>query len=1225
MNFGNQVIRRCLTSLNPLTTKWIFMRLQLILLSLFLLILQLHAHDLKAQKLTLNVNNMSLEYVLKKMAVQTSYDFLYNPDILKKNALPVTIDSRNIPLNDALVSIFEQQPMLSYTIDQKTVIIRPKRQQDTAGDEVKEVMQERIISGRVVSDNNEPLPGVSVLIRGTNNGTVTDEKGEFTLSVPNDNSTLHFSFVGYASQEIPVSGQTEISVILEQISSDLDEIVVVGYGEMSRRNVVGAVGNISGDEIKDRPTPNVTRALQGQIPGLNILPTDGKPNHGGGLTIRGQSNNFKARRIGGGEHSNSLGQGGGPLILIDGIEGDMNLVNPDDIKDVTVLKDASSAALYGARGAFGVILITTKTPQQGVTRINYSGFSSLLRRTVIWEDNIVDDPVQWVEGFRESYLNSSPTSTVPAMMNNYFPYSDQWFEELKARQADPTMDNYAIDANGNYVYYGNTNWLREFYKPHNFSTTHALNIQGAQENVDYFLSGRYYSQDGIYKVGDEKFQRFNARAKGGIQLKPWLKLENNTAIVNNSYKQPMVHYGQNVVGRQLDLFGFPVATIRNPDGSWTQTAARTSYAAFAEGTSWQNNPYMEVSTTTALNADIIPSILKIRGDFTYRAIRNGRERLENLYTYNTGVNVSGQDYEQSSFEDWRYVTDYMSSNIYATYTPTFNEDHDFNIVGGWNLEDHNYRNQKTYRTGNLYPTKPGFTLMDGEYYSTTSGGYSWGLIGLFSRVNYAYKGRYLGELSARYDGATKFPPNSQWGFFPSLSLGWIVSDEPWMEPVKKDWLNTVKIRANVGSLGNANINPYQFMEVLNLSRSSVIIDGNRVPYTTAPGLIPDDLTWEKVVSYNLGLDMNFLNNRLGFIGDIFRRDTDDLYTVGPNLPHVLGSSAPYGNYASLKTTGWELTLNWRDSFTLATKPFNYSVRAMVWDSRSWVTDYFNEIGDLTTYYKGMEIGEMWGFLTDGIYASNAEALNGPSYNFFRNGEVDGVAYAGDLKFVDVDGDGQMTRGNRTLHNHGDMVIIGNTSPRYNFSLNTSGNWNGFGLSLLWQGIGKRDWYPWTETGFFWGQHNRAYNHLMKTQTGDNIVQIDKSTDNWVVTNMDKNPYWSRKVSLAANRNDGPLTWENTHYLQSIAYIRLKNITVDYTFNQSVAKRLGMESLRVYLSGENLFTYSPMFKNTKMFDPEVIESGDSDFAASTTSGLNGTGNGYSYPMLKNFTVGLNLTF
>lgn len=253
-----------------------------------------------------------------------------------------------------------------------------------------------------------------------------------------------------------------------------------------------------------------------------------------------------------------------------------------------------------------------------------------------------------------------------------------------------------------------------------------------------------------------------------------------------------------------------------------------------------------------------------------------------------------------------------------------------------------------------------------------------------------------------------------------------------------------------------------------IAKSSVIINGQNVPYTSVPSLIPDDITWEKVTTYNIGLDLDLFHNRLSFTGDYYRRNTTDLYTVGPNLPQVLGSAAPYGNYASLKTKGWELSLSWRDSFNLGGKPFSYSIKGMLWDSRSWITDYYNETGDLTTYYKGMEIGEIWGFRTAGIYASNADALNGPAYNFFKNGEMF-RAYAGDLRFVDVDGDGIMTKGNRTLSNHGDLEIIGNQSPRYQYSINMSLNWNGIGLSMLWQGVGKRDWYPWDGVRILLGQ------------------------------------------------------------------------------------------------------------------------------------------------------------
>ena len=1427
--------------------------------------------------LNLSYSRTTLKAVADAITQQVGIAFSYETALAGYPMENLEVSEKGATIEAILAAVFTPRGIDYRVVDKVVVLTRSTRPVPAASAAAKSE-----VKGVVRDAAGNPMIGVTVTIKGTLVGVSTGVDGGY--AIPADgNATLLFSYIGYRPHEEVVGRRTQIDVTMQEDELVMDEVVVVGYGTLKKRNIVGAVENLSGDAVENRPNANITRSLQGQIPGLNIVQVDGKADHAGEVTIRGVNNTFKAR-VSGGEKTNKLGQGGGALVLIDGAEGDMGSVNPDDIASISVLKDASSAAVYGARGAFGVILITTKNPEKGKVRVSYNGSVSLHRRTVIWEDNVVTDPVQWVDAFRESYLNSSPTATVPSLFNNYMPYSNAWFEELKRRRADPTMDNYDIDANGNYNYYGETNWLKEIYKSVNYSTTHAVSIQGGREGVSYYISGRYYNQDGIYKVGEETYKKYNLRAKGSIRIRPWLTLDNNTSLMSSKYHQPMVHYGQQVISRQIDMFAFPFALLKNPDGTWTQTAAKTGYAAFAEGTSWQENNKLEVANTTTFNFEFVPDVFKVSADVTYKGSRWSRDRMENLYTYYTGVNVSGQDNSFSSLENWTYRSDYISTNIVGTVTPKLGADHDLNVVAGWNLEDYDYRTQKTYRQGNLYPSKPSFTLMDGEYYSTTSGGYTWGLVGFFGRVNYAYAGRYLAEVSARYDGSSKFPSSSQWGFFPSASVGWRLSEEPWLKPHVEGWLDNFKVRASIGSLGNANIDPYQYLETMtasgsaSIAKSSVIINGQNVPYTSVPSLIPDDITWEKVTTYNIGLDLDLFHNRLSFTGDYYRRNTTDLYTVGPNLPQVLGSAAPYGNYASLKTKGWELSLSWRDSFNLGGKPFSYSIKGMLWDSRSWITDYYNETGDLTTYYKGMEIGEIWGFRTAGIYASNADALNGPAYNFFKNGEMfrayagdlrfvdvdgDGImtkgnrtlsnhgdleiignqspryqysinmslnwngiglsmlwqgvgkrdwypwtesgffwgkwnraynslmktqtgdnvvkidkstdnwrvtnittynigldldlfhnrlsftgdyyrrnttdlytvgpnlpqvlgsaapygnyaslktkgwelslswrdsfnlggkpfsysikgmlwdsrswitdyynetgdlttyykgmeigeiwgfrtagiyasnadalngpaynffkngemfrAYAGDLRFVDVDGDGIMTKGNRTLSNHGDLEIIGNQSPRYQYSINMSLNWNGIGLSMLWQGVGKRDWYPWTESGFFWGKWNRAYNSLMKTQTGDNVVKIDKSTDNWRVTNMDKNPYWTRMVSLAANRNDGPLTWENDHYLQDASYIRLKNITIDYTFPKHICKKLRLEGLKVYLSGENLFTHSPMFKHTDMFDPEVITSGDSDFAASTTSGLNGTGNGYSYPMLKTVTLGINVTF
>ena len=366
-----------------------------------------------------------------------------------------------------------------------------------------------------------------------------------------------------------------------------------------------------------------------------------------------------------------------------------------------------------------------------------------------------------------------------------------------------------------------------------------------------------------------------------------------------------------------------------------------------------------------------------------------------------------------------------------------------------------------------------------------------------------------------------------------------------------------------------------------------------------------------------------MDNRLSFSGDYYWRYTDDLLVYGPDLPQVFGANTPKGNYGSLKTKGWELSLSWRDRFQLGGKPFKYSIKASLWDSRTWVKDFYNANGDILDYYAGKELGEIWGFRTDGYFLSNEEAAAWVQDTYHKNGS-NFAAYAGDLKFLDLNGDQKIGVGKGTLEDHGDLDRIGNESPRYQYGINMSANWNGIGLSLFIQGVGKRDWYPSAESGFFWGMYNRPYGYLPKIHTTD-AVQVDYSTPNWVVTNAADRPYFTRQVGYAANRNVGPLTWENDYYLQNASYCRLKNITIDYTLPKSITKKMNMEKVRIYLSGENLFTHSPIYKHTQLFDPEVIGYGDSDFTAKDNTGLGGAGQGYSYPMLKTITIGLDINF
>ena len=1089
--------------------------------------------------------------------------------------------------------------------------------------------QSQIISGTVTdASTNSPLVGAAIVIKGSTVGTVSEADGTYSIKAkPTD--VLVCSYFGYETQEIEIGNRTIVNFLVKEANETIDEVVVVGYGTLKKTQLVGAVENLDGDEIANRPAPNIARSLQGQIPGLNIIQTDGKPSHNGSIYVRGGATSYQTRSSTSSAENtkHTIGQGGSALVLIDGVEGDLSSVNPEDIETVSVLKDAASSAVYGARAAFGVILVTTKNPNKDRVTVNYNGSFSINRRTVIWEDNLVSDGVLWSENFAEYFQGNDRTpqssGTYPSDINKEIGFSSAYLEEFRRRKTDPTYENYGNlygTMNGKTVYYGSTNWVDLYLKDYNFAHKHNISISGAGERAAFSVSGRYYGQDGIYNIGNEQFDQYNLRAKGSVKLGKMFTLANNTSVYNRKYHQPFVVNGSMPIWRQIEHRAQPVYPVYNEDGTLTYAAAAMVYEGWTQDQAYQEENALDVSTTTTLTFEPIKDVLKVTGDFTYKATRNTKDRISPTQTGYTTPGIP-HEYNPNSYKsNWRYNTDYIASNIVATWTPKLGENHELNVVGGWNIEKTNYRSFYLQLRNLLYPSQPSFELTDSDVFSVTDGGYDKSMVGVFARINYTLLNRFIFEFAARYDGSSLFPSHQRWGFFPSGSVGWLLSEEPWMEGTR-DWLDVFKLRANVGSLGNASIPAYSFLDTWPVDKTeNIILGGQKVNKIQTQGLIPRSLTWETITTYDVGVDFAFLRNRLSGTFDYYWRYTNDLLIGGPEYPQILGESSPKGNYGSLKTRGWEASLSWRDSFKVGGKPFSYNVKVSVWDSRTWVKEYYNANGNIYTYYAGKELGEIWGFRTDGYFLTNEEANNWAVDAFHKNGN-NFRAYAGDLKFIDINGDGQIDVGSGLLSDHGDLERIGNEAPRYQYGINLGLNWNGIGLNVFVQGVGKRDWYPMNETGFFWGMYNRPYGYLPTVHTTDAVI-MDYSTENWRVTNP--GAYYTRKVTYAANRNVGPLTYENDYYLQDASYWRIKNITIDYTFPQEWTRKISIEKLNVYISGENIFTHSPLFKHTKMFDPETIGFGDSDYNT-TTGGLSGVGQGYSYPMLKTWTIGLNVTF
>lgn len=1061
--------------------------------------------------------------------------------------------------------------------------------------------QAATVSGTVTDNRGAPIVGGTVLVKDTTTGTVTDAEGRFELKA-SPSSQIEVSMLGYLSQTIPVGNRTVFEVQLQEKINELDDVVVVGYGTQIRRNIVGAVETISGSVVENRPNAYLLRSIQGQIPGVNITMVDGKPSRSATINIRG--------------NTQSIGAGGSALCLIDGVEGDLTAMNPEDVESITILKDASSAAVYGARGAFGVVLVTTKKAKEGRISVNYSGAFSIYQPTV--RPTYETDGMVWYDNFKTSYVEAK--HALPGGINNFFPWSQSWEDEYKKRYNDPdqSYDTWRVNNSGQYEYFGNTDWYDEMYRKTTYGQQHNVSVSGGSDKASFAVSARHYMQEGIYRVGDEKFRQSNFRAKGSVKIAKWLTLDNNTDFVYRNYHQPMGYNTSLTIPRLLEHQGFPVTNITNPDGTWTAAAVATGYAGMADKTTYRDNFKYDMTNRTALTGSFLDNQLVAMADFTILYNHSTRTDVVNPTDYKTGPNTTVM-YPASSYMDKRdYENKYYSANATLSYTPKLGDNHSLTAMGGWNIENKQYRAIQMKRDGLLNPNKPNFSLMDGtDLTLVDTGSYDWGFVGVFYRLSYAFKGKYLFEASGRYDASSKFPASQQWGFFPSFSVGWRISDENFLKDVR--WISNLKLRLSGGSAGNGNVAPYQYMELMTINKSSsVLTNGTKESYTSNPNIIPRGLTWEKVTTYDIGLDFDALGGRLNFTGDIYQKNTTDMYVVGAEIPAVAGYSAPKGNNADMRTRGFEVSLAWQDGFMLGGKRFNYNVRASFWDSQSVITKYTAKNNILPTlysnsYYEGMTLGEMWGYHVDGLFATDEEAQawgKTAQVNTFWSGDSQSWG-AGDIRFADLDESGEVNNGNNTLENHGDLKKIGNSSPRYHYGINFGANWNNIGFSIFFQGIGRRDWYPAGESAFFWGQYNRPYSWSMPWH----------NTDRWTEENQDVNAYWPRMRSYLSSSGRGTLRAANDRYLQNARYCRLKNVTLDYTITSPKLKKAAIQSIRVYVSGENLFFWSPLKKYAKNFDPEQITAGDSDFGA--TSGTDGQG--YGYPQTKSYSIGLNITF
>lgn len=1038
------------------------------------------------------------------------------------------------------------------------------------------------VKGKVMDKAGEPVIGASVLVDGTSNGTVTDLEGAFALGNVPANATLKVSFIGYKTEIVAVNGRTSVIVTLKEDTEVLDEVVIVGYGVQKKVNLTGSVSSVKGDALERRPVADATQSLQGMVPGLLVSNSNtGRPGASGTLTLRGQGN---------------LDNKANPYILVDGVEMELSDVNPNDIENISVLKDAAACAIYGARAAYGVILVTTKRGEEGKMRVNYQGTVGWSAPTVLPD---MVDSYSFAQYWNAGCVNAgSPrlySNEKMGLLQQYIndPGSvDPWFELPANSNMNPAFENSESGV-------GNTNYFDLHYKDWAFKQNHNVSLSGGGKKAQYYISGGYYTEDGILRYAKMDYSRYNFAANINSQITDWLKLKVNTKFMHSDQDTPFGDGGISE-GFYHSLARFrPTVSPVDPNGHFTELTM-IPYLQSGTKTTTQRD---RLNLTTGLEIQPVKNWF-IFFDYTYKLMNVEYDALNvsPLIYGADGVSTSkGVRSELGMSPDGKYTrsygrTRYQTINLYTNYLFTVADKHNFTLMAGFQEEDSDYSYMKNSITG-LYSTNNpnvGMGTGDKTVVDTRNG---WATRGFFGRINYDYDGRYLIELNGRYDGSSRFASGNRWGFFPSVSLGWNITREKFMEPIT-DVVSNLKLRASYGLLGNqAGAGLYTFASTMDLNDklgNYIFADGRHV-FTKAPGVVNPATTWEKVESKNLGLDFGFFGNALTGSFDVFQRDTKDMLGPGVDFPDFFGADAPKTNNARMRNRGWELVLNYRGTIG---KDINYSIGGSLSDAVSEVTDYANPTGTnpKDNWYSGKKVGEIWGYRADGLIQTQAEA---DEYNQkYDLSFISGKPWTpGDVKYRDLDGDKKINNGTNKLGDMGDMTVIGNTTPRYQYTVNGSINWKGVTLSMMFQGVGKRDWNP-GAGAYFWGSGPYAQ-----------VTVFKEHMDFW----SEDNPgaYYPKPYIHTA---DGVKPFQNKtktmsdRYIQNGAYCRLKNLTVSYDLPDAWVKKVSLEKVQVFFSGENLLTFTPLIG---MFDPEAIYT-KNDY---TNEG------GKNYPMNKVISFGL----
>ena len=1154
----------------------IFMKLSMLLMTVACLHVSASVHS--QSTITVKLTQVQLEKALALLEKNSHYRFVYNDDNLPANH-KISLDAKDWSIDSVLDKILDNTSLRFRKMSDKLIVIAP------AGVVSKDIL----VKGRVVNPAGEALPGVSVRLKNTSIGTVTNDKGSFELKVP-ENAILQLTYVGFDQQEVSLNGRETLTITLEPSKNSMEEVIVVGYGTQKKLNVTGAIDQVAGKQLAARPIANVMQGLQGLSPGLNISYAGGKPGQVPNINIRGVATIAGSGTV-------------QPLIIIDGITGtvdDMMRLNPSDIASISILRDAASAAIYGARASFGVILITTKQGTMGGKQtVSYSNYFAMSRRTVL------PDPI--TDPYIYSRVLETSTDNTPW---DYVNYSDEYYKWAKERSENPSLPDTRIDPSDptKWAYMGSNNWNDYFFSKSNFSQYHSISLSGSAETakktpISYLLSADYTKENGLNKLAKDDWGRSGMRAK--INLKPisWLQIDNNLSVYQTKTDAPTFNI--------TDVYYLqPTQVAVNPDGTWANTAAGRLAAQLVDG---GRNTATRFGFQDVIRgvASFLNNDLQITGDASFKRELWKYHTDQNQYKIGYGPNDVRQEGGNTSVTENNTAIKHDVFDLYANYHKTIARDHSVTLLAGYNQESFEQQDVNANKKNIISPSLPYLSLTSGD--PSVSGYYgSYAIRSLFGRINYTFKDRYIIEGNGRYDGSSRFPSTNRWGLFPSVSAAWIASEESFIKAIPV--ISVLKFRGSYGSLGNQNVGYYGYLQSLATQNSGYLIDGatKQTVISGAPLLRvdPNNYTWEKVTTTNVGTDIGFFQGKLQASFDYFVRNTTGMLARGQELPGVLGTNAPLQNVADLSTRGWELTAGYRSDFNVGNKPFNVGLKVTLSDDKTKITRFKNEQKTFNNkYWEGQNFGEIWGLTNDGYFTSKDDVKSLDQSAIVPWGALE--VTQGWPKYKDLDGNGKIEQG-LSVKDPKDLKVIGNTSPRYRYGINLDMNWNGIDLSVFMQGIAKMDYYP--HHYLFWGPFQQPYANIYPWNldyyraTADNEATRAKHSESYIkagLADANTNSYYPVLQSWLADANNKKgLDIPQSKYLLSAAYMRIKNVTLGYTLPAALTKRYHINRLRIYVTGENIFEFSPI---KKYVDPESIIDGY----------------GWAYPYQRKYAVGLNL--